>query len=63
MDTKLMRVADVAKVLSVSRSTAYELIARGEIPSVRLGGSLRIPVLGLEAKLAQLQRGAVPPAA
>jgi len=39
----LDRPREVAELLSVSRSRAYELIASGEIESVRIGTSLRVP--------------------
>jgi excisionase family DNA binding protein len=35
MDTKLLRSEEVAELLQVSRSFAYQLIKRGEIPSVK----------------------------
>jgi excisionase family DNA binding protein len=40
----LFRVAEAADALGVSRSKAYELIKRGEIPAIRVGASTRIPV-------------------
>lgn len=43
-----MRPAEVAEVVGVGRSKVYELIAAGEIPSVRLGGCVRVPVSALE---------------
>jgi excisionase family DNA binding protein len=44
----LCRVGAVAKALDISRSHAYRLVANGTIPSVRVGGSLRIPVAALQ---------------
>jgi excisionase family DNA binding protein len=39
------RVREAAVALGCSKSIMYDLIARGEIPSIRLGrGSLRVPV-------------------
>lgn len=38
-----LTVQEVAKVLRLKRSTAYELIKQGRIPSVRLGRFIRIP--------------------
>ena len=35
--------------MGVSRSKAYELIARGEIPSVKVGGCVRVPIAALQA--------------
>jgi excisionase family DNA binding protein len=33
---------DIADALSIGRSSAYELIASGQLPSVRLGRSVRV---------------------
>jgi prophage regulatory protein len=38
----LLRPNEVAESLGISRSRAYELIAAGDIPSVRLGTSIRV---------------------
>ena len=42
------RPAEVAAAIGVGRSKAYELIARGEIPSIRIGGSIRVPLDALK---------------
>ena len=39
----LLRPAQVAELLGVSRSRVYQLIAAGVIPVVRVGGAIRIP--------------------
>ncbi len=39
---KLLNASDVADVLQISVSFAYQLLRRGEIPSVRLGRSVRV---------------------
>ena len=57
MDNKLLlRPIEAAEALGVSRSRAYELIGSGEIPSIRIGGSVRVPMMALrtwiEEKLA-----------
>ena len=49
MDERLLlRPAEAADAIGVSRTKAYELIAKGEIPSVRLGGVVRVPVAALK---------------
>jgi excisionase family DNA binding protein len=40
----LYRPAEAADAIGVSRARAYELIAAGTIPSIRIGGSIRVPV-------------------
>ena len=42
MDAMLLKVPDVVACLGVSRAKVYELMASGELPSVRVGGSRRI---------------------
>jgi excisionase family DNA binding protein len=42
MDETLLRVPEVARLLSVSRALAYQLVERGEIRSIRLGRSVRV---------------------
>jgi excisionase family DNA binding protein len=39
----LLRIDEVAQLIGVSRTTAYALVNKRELPSVRIGGLLRIP--------------------
>ena len=39
----MLRVRDVAAQLGISRSFAYDLIARGELQAVRVGRRLLVP--------------------
>ena len=39
----LLRPAEVAESLGIGRSKVYELISSGQLPSIRIGGSLRVP--------------------
>jgi excisionase family DNA binding protein len=41
----LVRVEEAARILSLSRSTIYEMMDAGELPSVRRGSARRIPVV------------------
>lgn len=50
-DRLLYRITEAAEILGVSRSKAYELVASGEIPSVRLGGTVRVPADALKSKI------------
>lgn len=59
--TLLLTVEQAAKMCQISRGLAYELIARGELPAVRLGRVIRIPRGGLEQWI-ERQAG-LPPAA
>lgn len=40
---EILTVQEAAKYLRLKRSTAYELIKQGVIPSVRLGRQIRVP--------------------
>jgi excisionase family DNA binding protein len=44
----LLRVAEAAEVLAISRSSLYQLVAAGEVRTVRLGRAVRIPKAELE---------------
>jgi excisionase family DNA binding protein len=39
---EFMKVAEVAQELRIARSRAYELVADGCIPAVRIGRSVRV---------------------
>jgi excisionase family DNA binding protein len=65
MDTKTpdagakswLTVPEMAEELSIPRSRAYELIARGELPAVRIGErSIRVNRAELERFLLETQR-------
>lgn len=40
--TRLLTAQDVADYLNISRSLVYEMIKRRELPSVRMGRSVRV---------------------
>jgi excisionase family DNA binding protein len=44
----LVTLPGAARLLEVSRSKLYELVAAGELPTVRIGRSRRIAVADLE---------------
>ena len=46
-DRLLLTVSDAARRLGISRSLFYELLAAGEIESIRVGRLRRIPVQAL----------------
>lgn len=41
-EKEYMKVPQVAEFLQIGRSRAYELVGSGEIPSVRIGRSVRV---------------------
>lgn len=52
----LYRVGDAAELLSVSRSRVYELIRSGQLVTVTVGRSRRVPGLALDAYVQRLMR-------
>jgi excisionase family DNA binding protein len=47
-DSYLLKVSEAADCLRVGRDLVYELVARGELPAIRLGRKIRLPVFGLK---------------
>ena len=48
----LLTVTEAATLLRISRNLAYELVAQGRLPHIRLGRVIRISRLGLESWIA-----------
>jgi excisionase family DNA binding protein len=51
---RLLKVTDVCALLNLSRSSLYRLTTSKELESVRIGRSVRIPTLAVEAYIAAL---------
>ena len=47
-EPEYLKVPEVARMLRVARSRAYELVANGTIPAVRIGRSVRVSRKELE---------------
>ena len=47
MERLLLRVAEAAELTGIGRSQAYELVASGVWPRVKIGRSVRVPVAEL----------------
>ncbi len=45
---KLLKAKEVADILQVSRSMAYRMMQRGEIPTIRVGSAVRVRGSDLE---------------
>ena len=60
MDKLLLRPVEAAEAIGIGRSKVYELIARGELPSVRIGSSVRVPVDALRAWITRQLEAARP---
>ena len=42
-EVRFLTVAEVARVMRVSKMTVYRLVHNGELPAVRVGRSFRVP--------------------
>jgi len=47
VDKLLLRPHEAAELLGIGRSKMYALLAAGQLPTVRLGGSVRVPAAAL----------------
>ena len=48
MNTKLLKSEDIAEILNISKPFAYKLMQRGDIPTVRMGKSVRVRPIDLD---------------
>jgi excisionase family DNA binding protein len=55
----LLTVPETAAYLRISRNTAYEIVKRGELPSVRLGRVIRVPRASLDAWIVEAAQRAL----
>ena len=47
----VMTVPEAGKALGLSRQTAYEAARRGDIPTIRIGNLLRVPITAFQEML------------
>jgi excisionase family DNA binding protein len=48
---KTLTVTETAKVLGIGRNQCYEAIRRGELPTIKIGKRILVPLVALEQKL------------
>ncbi len=60
MDQLLLRAEEVAKALGLGRSKVYELMATGNLPTVRIGRAVRVPADALRNWVAARTRDGAP---
>jgi len=48
-------VAEAAKLLGIGRNQAYEAARRGQLPAIRIGKRLLVPLAALERMLQGMQ--------
>ncbi|MCG8914831.1 helix-turn-helix domain-containing protein [Actinokineospora sp. PR83] len=54
MDRKLYRVEEVARIMQIGRSKVFDLMRSGELASVKIGGSRRVPARAIDSYLDRL---------
>jgi excisionase family DNA binding protein len=57
-DKEYLKVSEMAAFLRIGRTRAYEMVGSGEIPSVRIGRSVRVSRRELERWLEERRQGA-----
>jgi|GEM_PF-1282385 len=48
MEERLLKPAEIADILQVSRALVYSLLQRGELPVIRIGSVVRVRRIDLE---------------
>jgi len=51
-----VRIPDACRMLGIRRSKFYELIAEGEIRTLKLGSATLVPVEGIKALVRRLEK-------
>ena len=50
-ECRTLTIPEVAKTLGISRNKAYEAARHGEIPTIKIGKRILVPILALERML------------
>ena len=51
MDKKTLTIPEAGKALGIGRSAAYEAARTGQLPTIRIGHRLLVPIVALERLL------------
>jgi hypothetical protein len=56
---KTLSVPEAGRLyFDLGRNASYEAAKRGDLPTIKIGGKLRVPVIALERMLEQAGKGA-----
>ena len=55
-ECRTVSVPEAGRWLGIGRNASYEAARRGDIPTIRIGRLLRVPVAALERKLEEAGR-------
>lgn len=53
---RALSVPEAAEELGISRGSAFAAVKRGEIPSIRIGKRLLVPVAALDSMLSEVRQ-------
>lgn len=56
MEPRTVSVPEAGRWLGISRNASYEAARRGDIPTIRIGRLIRVPIVGLERMLSGLDQ-------
>lgn len=56
-EERLLKLPEVSARLALSRTAIYQMMARGEIVPVRIGGALRFPSSSIDRLIERLKGG------
>jgi excisionase family DNA binding protein len=56
MELRTMSVPEAGRWLGLGRNASYEAARRGDIPTIKIGRLIRVPVVALERKLEEAGR-------
>jgi excisionase family DNA binding protein len=59
-ECRTISVPEAGRWLGIGRNSAYEAARRGEIPTIRIGRLLRVPVVALERVLQSAKPLSIP---
>ena len=56
MERQTLSICEAGKVLGIGRSAAYEAARTGELPTIKIGRRLLVPIVALERRLEEAGR-------
>jgi hypothetical protein len=60
LEPKTLTVPEAGRLyFSLGRNASYDAARRGDIPTIRIGRLLRVPIAAMEARLAEVKGRAV----
>jgi len=57
IERRYLKISEVAQYLGLGKSTAYRLMYAGKLPSVKIGGAVRVDRKALDAELEKQKTG------